>query len=81
MLNSSQRRELFLIRRPTPKWSVRTRVKIMWNTSGGYRVQHVVCPVVQRDCSAVRPDRVGIASVLALFHWLKPLTDEGGEET
>ena len=30
---------------------------------------------------AIKYDRVEIAFIWALFYWLKPLTDEGGEET
>ena len=37
--------------------------------------------MVQRDSSATKFDRVEIAFILALLHWLKPLTNEGGEET
>ena len=33
------------------------------------------------DSSAIKFDRVEIAFILALFHWPKPLTDEGGEKT
>ena len=44
-------------------------------------MQRVVCHVVGRDSSAVKFDRVEIAFILALFYWLKPLTDDGGEET
>ena len=40
-----------------------------------------MCHVVQRDSPAIKFDRVEIAFVLAFFYWLKPLTDEGGEET
>ena len=40
-----------------------------------------VCHLVRRDSSAFKFDRVDIAFILALFYWLKPLTDEGGEET
>ena len=44
-------------------------------------MQHVVCHVVRRDSSAIKFVRVEIAFILVLFYWLKPLTDEGGEET
>ena len=37
--------------------------------------------VVQRDNSAIKFDRVEIASTWALVYWLKPLTNEEGEET
>ena len=37
--------------------------------------------VVRRDSSAVKSDRIELAFILALFYWLKRLTDEGGEET
>ena len=49
--------------------------------SRAYQVQPAVCHLVRRDSSAVKFDRVEIAFILALFYWLKPLTDEGGEET
>ena len=55
-------------------------VQIMCNRSSACHVQHV-CHVVRRDSSATKFDRVEIASILALFYWLKPLTAEGGEET
>ena len=44
-------------------------------------MQRVLCHLVQRDSSAVKFDRVEIAFILALFYWLEPLTNEGGEET
>ena len=37
--------------------------------------------MIWRDGSAIKFDRVEIAFTFALFYWLKPLTDEGGEET
>ena len=43
-------------------------------------VQHV-CHVVRRDSSTNKFDRFEIPFILALFYWLKPSTDEGGEET
>ena len=43
-------------------------------------VQHVVRHVVGRDSSASKSDRGEIALIFALFHWLKPLTDDRGEE-
>ena len=54
---------------------------ITCNTSSAYHVEHVVCHVVGRDSSAIRFDRIEIAFILALSYFLKPLTDEGGEET
>ena len=36
---------------------------------------------IRRYSSAIKFDRVEIAFIVALFHWLKPLTDDGGEET
>ena len=69
---SSLRRELF------PRHN---RVKITCNTSSAYHVQRVVCHLVRRDSSAIKFDRVEIVIILALLYWLKPLTDEGGEET
>ena len=44
-------------------------------------MQHVVRHVVRSDSSAVQCDRVKIAFILAQFQWLKPFTDEAGEET
>ena len=44
-------------------------------------MQHAVCHVVGRDSSAVKFDEAEIAFTLAVFYWLKPLTNEGGEET
>ena len=37
--------------------------------------------MLQRDNSATKSYRVEIAFILALFHCLKPLIGEGGEET
>ena len=51
------------------------------NTSSVYHVQHIVCHVARRDSSAIKFGRVEIAFILALFSWMKPLTDEEGEET
>ena len=47
------------------------------------RVSRATCsvPLGRRDGSGVKFVRVEIAFILVLFHWLKPLTDEGGEET
>ena len=61
----------------TLKWPERICVQITCNTSGAHHVQDV-CLVVRRDISAVKFDRVEIAFILALFYWLKPLTDEWG---
>ena len=44
-------------------------------------MQHVACHLVRRDSSAIKFDRDEIAFILALLYWLKPLTDEEGEET
>ena len=63
------------------KWLGCSCVQVTCNTSSTYHVQHVVCRVVQRDNSAIKFDRVEIAFVFTLFYWLKPLTDEGGDET
>ena len=59
----------------------RIRVKITCKTSSTCHVQHAVCHLVRRDSSAFKSDRVEIAFILTLFYCLKPLTDEGGEET
>ena len=56
-------------------------MQITCNTSGAYQVQHAVCLLVRGESSAITFDRDEIAFILTLFHWLKPLTDEGGEET
>ena len=37
--------------------------------------------MVRRASSTIKFDRVEIAFIVALFYWLKPLTNEGGEET
>ena len=63
----------------TLKWS--SCVQITCNTSSSYHVQLVMCHVVRRDSSAIKFDRVQITFSLVLFCWLKPLTDEEGEET
>ena len=65
----------------TLKWPRHNRVKITCNTSNVYHVQRVVCHLVRRDSSAIKFDRVEIAFILTLLYWLKPLTDESGEET
>ena len=44
-------------------------------TSGVYHEQQV-CHVARRHRSSTELDRVEIATILALFCWLKPLTDE-----
>ena len=54
---------------------------ITCSTSGAYHVQHVVRHVVRRESSVDICDRVEMASILALFHRLKPLIVEGVEET
>ena len=56
-------------------------VQITYNTSGTYHVQQVMCHVVQRASSSVKLERAEITFTLALFHWLKSLTNEGREET
>ena len=53
----------------------------MCNTLSAYHMQRVVYHLVRRDSSAIKFDRVEIASILALLYWLKPLANEGGEET
>ena len=52
-------------------------VQITCKTLGAYHMQHDMCHTVQRDSSAIKVDRAAITSILALFYWLKPLTDEG----
>ena len=42
---------------------------------------HVVCHVARKDSSAFTFKRVKSAFIKALFHWLKPLTDEREEKT
>ena len=51
-------------------------MQIMCNTLSAYHMQHVVRKVEQRDSSDFKFDRVDIAFISALFHWLKLLTDE-----
>ena len=65
----------------TLKWLGCNRVQITCKTSSAYHMQPAVCYLVRRDSSAIQFDRVETAFILALFYWLKPLTDEGGEET
>ena len=61
----------------TFKWPGRNRVQITWNTSSAYHVQPAACHLARRDSSAIKFVGVEIAFILALFYWLKPLTDEG----
>ena len=63
------------------QWPRRNCVRITCNSAGALHVQHVVCHVIRRNSSAVEFDRDKIAFILALFYWLKPLTDEGREGT
>ena len=42
---------------------------------------NVVCHVEQRNSSAVKSDRNEITFILAVFHWLKLLPDEGGRKS
>ena len=65
----------------TLKWLGRNGVQITCNTLSAYHVQHGMCHVVQKDSSAVKCDRAEITFTLALFYWLRLLTNEGGEET
>ena len=58
------------------QWPQRNRAQIMCNTSRAYHVQHVIRHGVRRDSSAFE-----IALNLTLFYLLKPLTDNGGQET
>ena len=39
--------------------------QITGNTSSAYRVQHVVCHVVRKDSSAMKPDTVETAIIVA----------------
>ena len=47
------------------------------------RLSHAPCHVAKgiMGSSAIKFERVEIAFILAVFYWLEPLTDEGGEET
>ena len=74
---SSLRRELPPTR--TLKWPGRNFVQISCNTLNAFHVQPGVCHLVRRDSSAIKTDRVKIAFIVALFRWLKLLTDEGNE--
>ena len=56
-------------------------MQITCSSSRAYHVQHVMCHAARRDSLVIKFDRVEIASILALFYWLKPLADERGEET
>ena len=73
---SSPRRELSPTR--TLMWPRHNRVKITCNTSSAFHVQRVVFHFVRRDSSAIKFE---MAFILAWLYWLKPLSDEGGEET
>ena len=57
------------------------RVQITCNTAGAHNAKHVVYHMVWMDSSAIQFDRVKIVFILALFCWLKQLTNEGGEGT
>ena len=57
----------------------RNRLQITCNALSAYHVHHAVRHVARRDSQALTFDRN--ENILALFHWLKPLTDEGEEET
>ena len=59
------------------EWPGHNHVQITHSTHGAYYVQHVMC----HDKSAFKFDRVEITIILAIFNWLKPLTDAGGKET
>ena len=72
---SSLLRELSLTR--TLNWPLLNHLQITCSTSGAYHVQRV-CNMVRRDSSAIKSDILEIAFILALFHWVKPLTNEGG---
>ena len=66
---------------PTRTQTGHNHLQITHNKSGAYDVQHAECHIVPRDSLAVMFDRVEIAFILTSFHWLKSLTDAGGEET
>ena len=51
------------------------------NLLSTYHVQLAVWHMVRLDSSAIKFDIVEIMFILTLFYWVKPLTDEGGEET
>ena len=65
----------------TLKWPECNRVLVTCNTPGAYHVQHVMCQMLHRDSSVIKFDRVYITFILALFYWLKPGTNEGGQKT
>ena len=65
----------------TLKWPKHNRVQITCNTLSTYHVQRVVCRLVRMDSSDIKFDRVEMSCILALLYWVKPLTDEEGEET
>ena len=46
-----------------------------------FYMQFIMCHVAWRDSSATEFDWVKITFIIALFYWLKPLSDEGGDET
>ena len=49
------------------------------NKLGSYQVQHV-SHAVQRDSSTITLTELKLHLFLVVFHWLKAITDEGGEE-
>ena len=57
------------------------RVQITCNTSSAYHVQHTVCHLVRRYSSAIKLKKFKSQIFGFIFNWLKPLTDEEGEET
>ena len=64
----------------TLKLPGRDCVQITSKTLSAYHAHHVVCHVVGRDSSAIKFDTVEFAFIVALFYWLKPLTDQREEE-
>ena len=44
-------------------------------------MQYVMCHMIRRDSHAIKSARVEILFTFTLFHWLKPLAEEEGEET
>ena len=54
----------------TLKWPGHNHVQITCSTLSDYYMQHVLCHVIWKDSSAIKFDKVFIASNLALFYWL-----------
>ena len=69
-------------------WTVsNTYTQVARAQSCGNHMQHIMClscavsHILWRDSLAIKFDRVYITFILTLFHWFKPFTNEGGDDT